>query len=215
MNRIIAPLAIAAAAASPAGAQTEPPVSPPPREHSIVPLEADGKLKARGVPWEVVSGDPTKAGEPFVIRIFNRDNQVAPPHWHPGDEHIVVVRGKWHIGHGDKFDRSALRPLSVGDYVMMPKGMRHFAWSEGDTVVQVHGVGPFKINLARPWTMLGSPAAAGQFRFKDGQRVRSKRGEGVVRFGARSDYDQVIQYGIEGADGSEYYAFEDELQPAP
>jgi hypothetical protein len=24
--------------------------------------------------------------------------------------------------------------------------MRHFAWSKGDTVVQVHGLGPFAIN---------------------------------------------------------------------
>ena len=29
---------------------------------------------------------------------------------------------------------------------MMPRGMRHFAWTKGETIIQVHGVGPFDIN---------------------------------------------------------------------
>jgi hypothetical protein len=27
----------------------------------------------------------------------------------------------------------------------MPKGMHHYAWASGETVVQLHGVGPFAI----------------------------------------------------------------------
>ena len=41
----------------------------------------------------VVSGDPTKPGAPFVLRIANRANQIVPVHWHPEDEHITVVQG--------------------------------------------------------------------------------------------------------------------------
>jgi hypothetical protein len=33
---------------------------------------------------------------------------------------------------------------------MMPKGVRHFAWAKGDTVIQVSGMGPFEINYVNP-----------------------------------------------------------------
>jgi hypothetical protein len=28
----------------------------------------------------------------------------------------------------------------------MPKGMRHFAAAKGETIIQVHGIGPFEIH---------------------------------------------------------------------
>src|SRR5262249_15490296 len=79
--------------------------------HTIVPLpstleEAMRKACIRG--FEVVSGDPDKPGAPFVIRIYNVANQVVPPHWHPEDEHLTVIKGTWYIGDGDTFDRATL-----------------------------------------------------------------------------------------------------------
>jgi hypothetical protein len=32
----------------------------------------------------------------------------------------------------------------------MPAEMRHWGWMEGDTVVQVHGTGPFALNYVNP-----------------------------------------------------------------
>ena len=179
--------------------------------HTVVPLMENGILKARGSNYQVLSGDPAKAGAPFVIRIHNYDNQIVPPHWHPEDEHIVLVKGRWFIAQGDVFDRSALREVKTGDYVFMPKQMRHFGWSNGETVIQVHGIGPFKINLAQPWKVLSDPKAADQFKYKENQAVHSSRGQGIIRFGVRSDDNKVIQYAVEKADGGVYYAFEDEL----
>jgi hypothetical protein len=46
---------------------------------------------------------------------------------------------------GEKFDEAALHDLPAGSYGMMPKRMRHFALSPGETVVQVHGIGPFEV----------------------------------------------------------------------
>ena len=40
-----------------------------------------------------ISGDPGKPGAPFVLRIYNDANTIVPPHWHPEDENIVVVKG--------------------------------------------------------------------------------------------------------------------------
>jgi hypothetical protein len=32
----------------------------------------------------------------------------------------------------------------------MPRGVRHYAWAKGETVVQVHAVGPFEITYVNP-----------------------------------------------------------------
>jgi hypothetical protein len=48
------------------------------------------------------------------------------------------------------FDESKLQPMNVGNFMMMPKEMRHFAMAKGDTIIQAHGIGPFKVNWVNP-----------------------------------------------------------------
>jgi len=52
--------------------------------------------------------------------------------------------------------------MNVGNFVTMPKEMRHFAMSKGETIVQVHGAGPFKVNWVNPSEVQppDTPAAA-------------------------------------------------------
>jgi len=114
-----------------------------PRDLKWVPMQLPGAEMA------VVSGDPSKAGE-FVIRIKCANGVKIPPHWHPADEHILVMRGVFSVGSGILYDDTKLEDLQAGIYVLMPKGMRHFALSKGETVVQVHGIGPFVINWVNP-----------------------------------------------------------------
>jgi hypothetical protein len=51
---------------------------------------------------------------------------------------------------GEKFDVAGVKPLNAGDYAFMPKEMRHFATTKGETVVQVNGEGPFVMNYVNP-----------------------------------------------------------------
>ena len=176
-----------------------------------MPLTQEGALKSRTRGFEIISGDPDKAGAPFVIRIYNVENQIIVPHWHPEDEHLTVVKGTWHIGDGETFDRTALREMNAGDYVLVPKTMRHFGWAKTAVVVQIHGIGPFKINPVDPWMFLWDPKAAARFKFKLKDRVRSTRVEGVVTFGASSDKNRVTQYFVQRDDGSVFAEFEEEL----
>ena len=207
MKRLVAALVLTAL---PAGGAADAP------RHGVVPLDADGAKKTRGAPYEIVSGDPRTPGAPFVIRIYNYDNMVVPPHSHPEDEHITVLKGAWFLGHGDVFDRASLREMAVGDYAMVPRKMHHFAWSKGDTVIQVHGIGPFAITFADPWMLLSRPADAARFKFRDGERVESKsRGIGFVREGVFSEKNQVKQYVVERADGGAFWEFEAELEARP
>jgi hypothetical protein len=98
----------------------------------------------------VLSGNIAQEGVPFVIRIKLRNGTKVPPHWHPIDEHLTVISGIFHIGMGETFNQAAAQALPAGSYLMMPKEMRHYAWAEGETIIQLHGVGPFKTIWVNP-----------------------------------------------------------------
>jgi hypothetical protein len=102
-----------------------------------------------GFQMAVIDGDPAKEGASFTIRIRGTDGRV-PPHWHPTDEHLTVLQGTFLLGMGEKFDAAALKTLPAGSYGFMPKQMRHFGQVKGDTIIQVHGIGPFKVIYVNP-----------------------------------------------------------------
>jgi quercetin dioxygenase-like cupin family protein len=112
----------------------------------VAPLDVKWRPLRPGAEIAVVSGNPDAAGEPFVMRMRYTGAVRVPPHWHPTDEHITVLSGTFMLGMGERFDESSAAAIVAGGYALAPAKMPHFAWSTGDTVVQVHGIGPFAIN---------------------------------------------------------------------
>ena len=98
----------------------------------------------KGAKVALLEGNPMQEG-PFTMRLQLPDGFKIPPHWHPSVEHVTVLSGTFNLGMGEKFDTSSGRALSAGSFAFMPPGMKHFVWTTGETVVQVHGVGPWKI----------------------------------------------------------------------
>jgi hypothetical protein len=177
--------------------------------------------------FETVSGDPAKSGVLYVIRIHAEAGDIIMPHTHPEDENIVVVKGSWAVGMGDRFNRQQLEPMEVGTYGLVPSKMAHFALSKTDTIIQVHGVGPFTTQWVVPMYELtdkgilletsaaepGRPTPTsppGCFVLKLGTRVRGSYGEGVV-IGAQCTPGQLTQYRVEKPDGDHFWAQRDEL----
>ncbi|HYA97335.1 MAG TPA: cupin domain-containing protein [Methylomirabilota bacterium] len=104
----------------------------------------------KGCDLAPVSGDPAAEGGQFVLRIRCVDGAKIPPHWHPTDENVTVLKGTFLVAMGEKFDESRLQTMNPGNFVTVPKEMRHFAACKGETIVQVHGAGPFKVNWVNP-----------------------------------------------------------------
>ena len=102
-----------------------------------------------GAKFAVLNGDPAKDG-PFVMRIWMPDGFKIQPHTHPNVERITVISGTFNIGMGEKFDKSATREMTTGTFGFWPAGMQHFAWANGQTVIQLNGDGPWKINYINP-----------------------------------------------------------------
>jgi ChrR-like protein with cupin domain len=103
-----------------------------------------------GAEMAVLSGDPSRAGLPFTIRFKMPDGYKVAPHWHPTNENVNVIQGTLMIGMGTKFVESAGSELPTGSYALMPKGVRHFAWTKGETIIDVYGTGPFAITYVNP-----------------------------------------------------------------
>lgn len=102
-----------------------------------------------GAKFAVLEGDPAKDGF-FTMRILVPDGYKIPPHTHPKVEHVTVISGTFNLGTGEKFDQAATQPMPAGTFGFWPPGMKHFAWAKGATVVQLHGIGPWKIVYLNP-----------------------------------------------------------------
>lgn len=97
----------------------------------------------------VLSGDPFKPGM-FSLRLKIPDGGKVAAHWRPTDEHVTVLQGVFAAGMADRFEDSALHDFPAGSYILMPKRMHHFAAAKGETIVQVHAMGPFVLNYVNP-----------------------------------------------------------------
>ena len=104
---------------------------------------------AAGAKIAVLEGDPTKDGF-FTMRLWFPDGFKVQPHWHPRIEHVTVISGTLNIGMGDKFDQTSTREMPAGTFGFWPPQMHHFAWAKGETVIQLHGIGPWMINYLNP-----------------------------------------------------------------
>jgi len=175
------------------------------REHRIIPL------KSMTGDVEILYGDPEVEGEPFVMRIRELPGAVIPPHSHPVDEHITVVEGTWYFAVGDDYKPEMLQELKAGSYAFAPKGSTMFGYSRSGAIVQVHGVGPFRIHWLGGLHTLDDSDAKSVFRFARGQRVLFKGRSGKVAEGYASG--KIVQYEIEASDGERFMASEHELQP--
>jgi ChrR Cupin-like domain len=105
---------------------------------------------APGIEYGPVHGNCDKPGSPCVFQLRFAAGGKIPAHWHPVDENVTVISGTFMAGMGDSYDESKMMTLPVGTYVFMPRHMHHFAGTKDGALVQVHGVGPFKINYVNP-----------------------------------------------------------------
>lgn len=103
----------------------------------------------KGAMIAVVAGDPFKDG-PYVVRLKLPADYRIPAHHHPTTENVTVLSGSFHAGMGDKLDVDKGQTFEPGGFAMLPAGMNHYAWATAETVVQVHGDGPFAIVYVNP-----------------------------------------------------------------
>jgi quercetin dioxygenase-like cupin family protein len=102
-----------------------------------------------GAKMAVVSGDPGKAVQ-FTIQLSMPAGYRIPPHFHPTDEHVEIVKGTFLVGMGDKFDLKHTNAMAVGDTGTIPANGHHYAAAKSAVVVAVTAMGPFAMTYLNP-----------------------------------------------------------------
>jgi quercetin dioxygenase-like cupin family protein len=131
---------------------------------SASPGDVTGDFKAGpasfppGSEIAVLQGDPSQTG-PYTVRLRFPGDYQLPPHFHPTDENVTVIDGTFLVGMGDAVDLNSVVTLGTGGFITAPAGGHHFAVARGQTIVQVHGEGPFAITYVNP---ADDPATAGK-----------------------------------------------------
>ena len=104
-----------------------------------------------GAQMTLLEGDPSKEG-PFVFRLKFPDGYTIPPHMHARAERVTVIAGTFNVAEGDSVDKSSgkARVMPTGTFGYWPARMHHYAWTTGETTIQLHGFGPWKIEYLNP-----------------------------------------------------------------
>ena len=115
---------------------------------TFAPIEVPGFTS--GMKIAVIHGDPNAESGIYVIRLQFPGGYTFPPHWHPMAENLTVLSGTFMLGMGQTADASKLATYRPGAFLYIPGKMAHFGGAKGETIVQLHGQAPFKIELVKP-----------------------------------------------------------------
>ena len=116
---------------------------------SEIPWTAGPESLPPGAKVAILEGDPLKEGF-FTMRLMLPDAYRVAPHWHPKVERLTIISGTLNLGTGDRFDATATKALPAGTYSSMPPRMTHFAWTTGETVLQLSSIGPWQVIYVDP-----------------------------------------------------------------
>lgn len=89
---------------------------------------------------------PMNEAVPFTVRLRLPAQYRIPPHWHPAVEHVTVLAGTFHMGHGESYDGARATVLPPGGFAVMQPRTPHFAFTLNEPVeIQLHGIGPWGV----------------------------------------------------------------------
>jgi hypothetical protein len=109
----------------------------------ILPDKIAWKQTSPGSQQAVLVGDPSKPGPYVVLNKWLAGNNMSRPHFHPNDRFIMVLKGTWWMGTGDKFDPASTTPVPAGTFVTHFAKQVHYDGSKDEEVVLlITGEGP-------------------------------------------------------------------------
>ena len=102
-----------------------------------------------GAQLSVLEGNPMAPGA-YTMRLKMPDGYKIPPHHHARREHVTVISGVFKVGMGDTFDEGKVNEFAPGSFAYLEPTVHHYAMAQGETVIQLHGAGPWEIKYVNP-----------------------------------------------------------------
>jgi quercetin dioxygenase-like cupin family protein len=117
-------------------------------EHDAFEYQAGPASLAEGAEYAVLYGDPSGEGV-FAMRLKVPDGFHIAPHQHSQPEIVTVISGTFRVGMGEEADPNNVTALEPGGFFAYPPGMAHYAYADGETVIQLNSIGPWTITYVR------------------------------------------------------------------
>jgi quercetin dioxygenase-like cupin family protein len=91
----------------------------------------------------VLEGNP-QSPDLFTVRFRLSEEFVMPPHSHPKDERVTVLKGKMSVAFGMDGTRENAKQFVPGDYYVNARGAIHTVWADTLSIIQITGIGPWE-----------------------------------------------------------------------
>ena len=112
------------------------------------PAELNWEPAPRGFPEGIeiarLDGDPNEPG-PFTLRMRFPAGLELPPHRHRANERLTVLSGTLSLGFTERGEPTKTTAYGPGSYLFIPANQAHYGRAEEETVVQIHGSGPWRV----------------------------------------------------------------------
>jgi mannose-6-phosphate isomerase-like protein (cupin superfamily) len=103
-----------------------------------------------GVQLATIEGDPMAPGKPYSVALRLAPGAWIAPHWHPRDQHVIVLSGTLLLGHGERLDSLNAAQLPQGAVGFVPAESRHYEGARMTTTIVLYGIGPMTTTFVTP-----------------------------------------------------------------
>jgi len=94
----------------------------------------------------VLEGNPQALGM-FTVRFRMSEDFVMPPHTHPKDERVTVLKGRMAVAFGADATREDATEFGPGDYYVNARDAVHTVWASKSSEIQITGFGPWEAHF--------------------------------------------------------------------
>jgi quercetin dioxygenase-like cupin family protein len=102
---------------------------------------ASNRSTPRGMMLVMIYGDPRKPG-PYIFRARMPSGYKLPPHRHPDERVVTILKGTYWSGVGENFDPAKMSEFRPGAFYVTRPNVPHYAWARTDVIIQEQGMGP-------------------------------------------------------------------------
>lgn len=121
----------------------------------------------QGAKAALLQGNPNASGR-YVIRMQLPANYKIPFHVHSNAMDVTVVSGTLYVANTQTFEKKKAFAIKPGDFYHLPALASQFVFTKDETVLEIHGDGPYDLKYANAADDPLKGAAAPAYSFSEG-----------------------------------------------
>jgi hypothetical protein len=98
------------------------------------------KSVPNGMQMVLLFGDPSQPG-PYIFRAKMPSGYKLPPHKHPDERIVTVLKGIYWSGVGERYNPMVMKEFEAGAFYTTKANVPHFSWARTEVIIQEMGTG--------------------------------------------------------------------------